>query len=342
LLTLEFNKNKYVEMIGEELPRKVIVHELHHEFEVKPPLSVYKRYFLTKKVLGEFKRNYNSKYDFLFLTQASSPFELNILNKNYYKSIGYVHFPEMHYEYENSGFKRKIYLWPIKNAVERGAKNLDGIICNSFYTQNILIRYWGKLGVKNPVVIHPPVDLDSFWSTKPFKDRDERVIYVGRFVPAKRHEIMKTLAKTFPKFEFVSAGALSEEMKDWFKKFSANAPKNYKLMPNMPKKELIEILQKSRIYVHLMEGEHFGIAPIEALASGCIVLVHDSGGIKEYIPEIFRWKDYNDLKNKIYHFMKIDDKWWNSQKTCLWQKISDLKPDIFCNKVWAYLNSFEI
>ena len=48
-----------------------------------------------------------------------------------------------------------------------------------------------------------------------------------------------------------------------------------------------------------MEGEHFGIAPMEALASGCITLVHNSGGSGEFIPEEFRWSTFEDLKEKI-------------------------------------------
>ena len=38
-----------------------------------------------------------------------------------------------------------------------------------------------------------------------------------------------------------------------------------------------------------MEGEHFGIAPMEALASGCITLAHNSGGSGDFIPEEYRW-----------------------------------------------------
>jgi len=53
-----------------------------------------------------------------------------------------------------------------------------------------------------------------------------------------------------------------------------------------------------------MEGEHFGISPIEALASGCITIVHNSGGMKEFIPEEFRWEKYEDLKEKIVKSME--------------------------------------
>ena len=63
-----------------------------------------------------------------------------------------------------------------------------------------------------------------------------------------------------------------------------------------------------------MEGEHFGIAPIEALASGCVTLVHNSGGMTEFIPEEFRWTTYEDLKAKIIQWLGTPDQSENWEK----------------------------
>ena len=75
----------------------------------------------------------------------------------------------------------------------------------------------------------------------------------------------------------------------WFESFTKDLPVNYHVKPNMVEDDLIGLLQDTQIYCHLMEGEHFGIAPMEALASGCITLVHNSGGSGECIPEKYRW-----------------------------------------------------
>ena len=91
----------------------------------------------------------------------------------------------------------------------------------------------------------------------------------------------------------------------------------------MPGTDLLEILQDSRIYVHLMEGEHFGIAPVEGLASGCVTVVHNSGGMKEFIPDEFRWETYDDLKAKIVNYMEtenVNDS-WEIKRSQLWSKI---------------------
>ncbi len=101
----------------------------------------------------------------------------------------------------------------------------------------------------------------------------------------------------------------------------------------------LKILHDSRIYVHLMEGEHFGIAPVEGLASGCVTMVHNSGGMKEFIPDEFRWETYDDLKEKIVQCMEDENASanWDSTRQQLWSKISVLTPETFQNKIWSQL-----
>lgn len=98
---------------------------------------------------------------------------------------------------------------------------------------------------------------------------------------------MKKLASDLPAYDFVSIGGLIEGEKARFNRFSENLLQNYSIKTNLPRQDLLEILNGSRVYVHLMEGEHFGIAPVEGIASGCVTIVHNSGGIKEFIPEEF-------------------------------------------------------
>jgi len=214
LLSFEFDEDAYKEMIGEEMPQKIIIYKLPYRSKIKPPFTIYKKYYSLRKPLIDFKKKSVSKYDFLFLTQSSNPLELNFLTGIYSKIIGYVHFPLFHYEYERSSIGRRIYLWPLKQFIEKGVNNLDLIICNSHYTKRMIMRYWSRFYTKNIEVIYPPVDLNNFWCTKSLDERENRVIYVGRFVPMKKHNIMKKLAKSFPNFEFVSVGLLTDDMKN--------------------------------------------------------------------------------------------------------------------------------
>ena len=233
--------------------------------------------------------------------------------------------------------KRKLYLWLFKHWVEQGIDKLDMVFCNSNYTKEKIVQYWKSHGVKDPIVVYPPVNLEKFWNDTPLSKRRKRVIYVARFIPVKRHEIMKKLAAELPDYEFVSVGGLIDAEKAWFNKFQENLPTNYTLKTNLPGPELLEILHDSRIYVHLMEGEHFGIAPVEGLASGCVTIVHNSGGMKEFIPDEFRWETYEDLKQKIVKYMETEDASanWESTRQQLWSKISALTPETFQNNIWS-------
>ena len=340
LLTFDFDPDKYHDIVGEDLSKEVVIHSLGKRIEVKPPFTIYKRRRNFVRLLKKYRNGL--EYDYLFSTQSSSPFEPVFLNKAK-KSIAYVHFPEIHYDYANGKLRRKLYLWLFKKWVEQGIVKIDLILCNSNYTKDAITRYWKKQSLKDPVVVYPPVNLSRFWCNRPLSLRKKRVVYVARFIPAKRHEIMKRLASDIPDCEFISIGGLIDEEDSWFEKFKENLPSNYTLKTNLPENQLLAILQDSRIYVHLMEGEHFGIAPVEGLASGCLTLVHDSGGMQEFIPAEFRWNNYFDLKDKIVNLIdRVDkDSYWEDKREQLWRNISVLSPENFQNKVWTIIQPIQ-
>jgi glycosyltransferase involved in cell wall biosynthesis len=53
---------------------------------------------------------------------------------------------------------------------------------------------------------------------------------------------------------------------------------NAKLWPNASFEELHSLRLKSKVYLHAMPYEHFGISIVEAMALGCVPVVHRSGG----------------------------------------------------------------
>lgn len=334
LLTFDFDSDRYQNIVGEAFPKQVKIHSLGKRIEVEPPFTIYKRHHNYVKLLKTYRDTL--EYDYLFSTQSSSPFEPVFLNKAK-KNIAYVHFPEIHYDYAMSGFKRKVYLWLFKRWVEQGIGKIDLLFCNSNYTKETIQKYWDFSNVKNPLVVYPPVDIAKFWCDKPLSERQKRVVYVARFIPAKRHEILKKLAADLPDYEFVSVGGLIESEKTWFERFSRNLPSNYSIKTNLPEPDLLKLLHDSRIYVHLMEGEHFGIAPVEGLASGCVVIVHDSGGMQEFIQEDFRWQDYFSLKEKVVKYMEEGTLNWESIRPKLWEKISCLTPEVFNRTIWSHI-----
>ena len=338
LLTFDFDSNRYRDIIGEDFPKEVTVHSLGKRVDAQPPFTIYKKHRSFVKSLKKIREKLN--YDYFFSTQSSPPIEAVFLNKAK-KNFAYVHFPEIHFEYSKARLKRRIYLWQFKRWVDEGIGKLDMVFCNSNYIKEMIECYWRSNRAINPIVVYPPVNLDDFWCDRPLSERQKKIVYVARFIPSKRHEMMKKLAIDLPTYEFVSVGGLIDSERDWFTRFFQNLPKNYSLKINLPKVDLLEILRQSRVYVHLMEAEHFGIAPVEGLASGCVTLVHNSGGMREFIPEEFRWTTYEDLKEKIVRYVDStneSDK-WEKERGQLWQEISILKPENFQNSVWSHVKT---
>ncbi len=181
LLTFDFNPKRYKDIVGEGFPRQVTVHSLGKRIEVKPPFTIYKRHRNFVKLLKKYRDQL--EYDYLFATQSSSPFEPVFLNKAK-KNIAYVHFPEIHYDFNKGTFKRKLYLWLFKHWVEQGIDKLDMVFCNSDFTKEALLQLWKIHGVKDPFVVYPPVNLGKFWCDKPLVQRRKRVVYVARFIPS--------------------------------------------------------------------------------------------------------------------------------------------------------------
>ncbi len=336
LLTFDFDPVRYMQIMGEKLPENVVVHSLGKRIDVKPPFTVYKR---RSRIIKLTKKIKNLDYDVAFSTQTLTAFESALFSETK-RNIAYVHFPEIHHRYLNSGRLKKVYYWPYQRWLDKDISKLNLIFCNSNYTKGMIEKYWGKDGIPEPIVAYPPVDLDPFWNKSPLKDRSKQVIYVGRFIPQKRHELMKKLAIDLPQVQFLSVGGLRDTEQEWFEAFSKDLPANYILKPNVPNEELAAIYKESRVYCHLMEGEHFGITPMEALASGCVTLPHKSGGTGEFIPDDFRWQTYDDLKEKISRWVEptqLDSDVWDKLREELWGKISVLQPKVFREKIWAHV-----
>jgi glycosyltransferase involved in cell wall biosynthesis len=79
-----------------------------------------------------------------------------------------------------------------------------------------------------------------------------------------------------------------------------------KILVDVKREQLRSILLSSKVYFHPKVGEHFGISIIEGMASGCIPIVHNSGGPKELVPSNQR---FNDMAEAAELVGRIIDNW---------------------------------
>lgn len=61
--------------------------------------------------------------------------------------------------------------------------------------------------------------------------------------------------------------------------------KNVEFYPNIPIDSMVELIGRSKIFLHTMLHEDFGLTTCEAIAGRCIPCVIDSGGQKEIVTD---------------------------------------------------------
>ena len=72
-----------------------------------------------------------------------------------------------------------------------------------------------------------------------------------------------------------------------------------KFYPDLPAEQKLQMLASAKVYLHTMVGEHFGISIVEAMASGCIPVSHNSGGMVEFVPAQNRYETIGQAADKI-------------------------------------------
>src|SRR5207244_4356244 len=146
----------------------------------------------------------------------------------------------------------------------------DSGLTSIFFTMS---RRNGRLSQRTPIMT----------SSSPLKTqvRDNVVVTVARGVPEKNLELFWEVAKRFPSHEFVLLLTRDPRFVEYSMALECTAPANGRVIVNPDKEMYQETLSRSKIYLHLMRGEHFGITVVESMSAGCVPVVHDSGGPKE-------------------------------------------------------------
>jgi len=139
---------------------------------------------------------------------------------------------------------------------------------------------------RDSLVISPPSDVEKYSCKDDIQDRENIVISCGRFAPEKNQRLIPIIASKVPEAKFCIIGTIStstrktslaivKQIKEDIKRFNL---KNIEVLENLPFTEQLELYKRAKIFLHTMVGEHFGMAVVEAMASGLVPVVHKSGG----------------------------------------------------------------
>jgi len=128
------------------------------------------------------------------------------------------------------------------------------------------------------------------------RDKEDLVVTAARGVPEKRLELFWEVAQTCPSYQFVLLLTQDPRFLEYSRNLQKIIPDNGRVVINPEKGLYQKTLARAKFYLHLMQGEHFGITIVEAMSAGCVPIVHDSGGPKEIVGDSgFLWRQIDDI-----------------------------------------------
>lgn len=153
-------------------------------------------------------------------------------------------------------------------AVRRDAQ----LVANSHYTAARLRRLYGR---DADAVVYPGVDLKLFTPGQPADP--PYALYVGRISPEKGVDRLLDLWRELPDLPLHIVGAAPPELRRvWHRHGVVFRGALYGA-------ELAEAYRGATVAVFAPHGEEFGLAPIEAMASGVPVVAWRDGGLQETV-----------------------------------------------------------
>ncbi|ALC45198.1 CG11306 [Drosophila busckii] len=170
----------------------------------------------------------------------------------------------------------------------------ETIMVNSSWTENHILEL---LDVPFKTFrVYPPCEIEHLRKLEHIEKNDEIVILsVGQFRPEKNHplqlqilyELRTLLARDedlWNQIRLIIVGSCRNEeeyerlqnMKDLAKHLSLENSIDFKV--NVPYDDLLKMYETTKIGIHTMWNEHFGIGIVECMAAGLIMVAHKSGG----------------------------------------------------------------
>ncbi len=156
-------------------------------------------------------------------------------------------------------------------------RRVDRIVANSCHIRDRIAQLYDR----EADVIYPPVDTGKFRC----REYGNFWLSVNRIYPEKRIELQVDSFRQLPEERLIIAGGFSagDHASAYARKVMENLPANVTMTGQIPEEELIDLYARCRGFLCTSFEEPFGIAPVEAMASGKPVVAVDSGGFRETV-----------------------------------------------------------
>lgn len=223
--------------------------------------------------------------------QLKEKFDVYILSGNWahcaalhhHPNIFYCHTP-VRYFYDSKerflknfnpfarSFMRTV-IWLQSRYDKYTVKHADLIVANSRNVQQRIRKYYGR----DAVVVHQPVQTKKYR----FEGIGDYWLSVNRITPDKRIELQCEIFRKLKNERLIVVGRVERYAKEYF--YSLNPPENVQFIGECSDEKLIKLYANCKGLITTAIDEDFGITPLEAMASGKVVLAVNEGGYRETV-----------------------------------------------------------
>ena len=225
-------------------------------------------------------------------------------------NVAYIHHPllrrlEMAAPFWSASRNRlyKTYFFPYRSYLKLSRSKYNKLVfANSNFTAKAIKAETGL----DSHVLYPSVSSEilNYNQADFHKERGNTVTTVARIsAVGKNLKIIPQIANlTSDKIKFNIVGLLDSEatlisLLRQIKELKLSD--RVKIYPNYKREQLRHLLLDTRVYLHPTINEHFGISIVEAMSSGCIPVVHNSGGPMEFVPQSYRYNSIDEAAIKV-------------------------------------------
>lgn len=173
-------------------------------------------------------------------------------------------------------------------------KGANVVMVNSSWTLNHIKQLWAI--ADRTRLVYPPCNTDAYLAL-PLENATRnryQILSLAQFRPEKNHRLQIQIVQRLlsnesrlnekSRLKLVLVGSVRDEADrarvDELRKFAEelNVQANVEFRLNISFEQLIDAMRSSNIGLHTMQNEHFGIAVVESMAAGLIMVAHGSAG----------------------------------------------------------------
>jgi alpha-1,2-mannosyltransferase len=277
----------------------------------------------TTNILRSLKKTESNKhYDLIINTHGDMlPYFLPIFSKS--NAITYCHFPLAKYlidskDPEYAKFLRSTILSTMPTRKKASyQKYFDlartayihmlkktTVLSNSEFSRSVILKAFGV----DSIVLSPPVDVDFFrnmslLSSSSSSKRKDTILVISRFHPTKKIENAIRLAKLLKAHKIGSKMKIVGNLppgRPGYYFYLKQMVDDYDLTDyvqfeiNVNFNKLFGLMRRSKVYLHPLVGEPFGISTVEAMSSGLIPVVPALGGHIEFVPLKYQFHTFGE------------------------------------------------